>query len=145
MRIPLRLRSRESMRSACSAAGSPQSGRHLLHYNSCPLRDDHRPGRKRQKLSWGRKAAATRTDIAGRGLSHTFSHEPGGADPPVVTVLGAPHPRSPVPCPPRPTSQHSLAQVLPSLRSTCPSGHSQTKDLSVLTQEYSQPWRLSKQ
>lgn len=77
VRILLRLRPRESTRSAGSAAESPQSGRHLLHYNSCPLRNDHGPGRKRQKPSWGRKAAATEADIAGRGLSHTFSHEPG--------------------------------------------------------------------
>lgn len=148
VRILLRLRPRESTRSAGSAAESPQSGRHLLHYNSYLLRNDHGQGRKRQKPSWGRKAAATGADIAGRGLSHTFSHEPrvgGGADPPVVTVLGAPYPRSPVPGPSCSTSQHLLAQVLPSLRSMCPSGHSQTKDLSVLTQEYSQPWWLSKQ
>lgn len=71
MRILLRLRPRESTRSACSAAGSPQSGRHLLHYNSCPLRNDQGPGRKRQKPSRGRKAAAARADIAGRGA---FAH-----------------------------------------------------------------------
>lgn len=76
VRILLRLRPRESTRSAGSAAESPQSGRHLLHYNSYLLRNDHGQGRKRQKPSWGRKAAATGADIAGRGLSHTFSHEP---------------------------------------------------------------------